>query len=318
MESKVGKAPRDLAIDRLRGALVIIMVLGDYIAGVNWIPNYLKHAPDIGFTIADAVAPAFVFVIGLNYELSFLRRYAENKAGVYRYFVMRYLSILGIGAIITAGADLANRPTGWGVLESLGVAGLITLAVIRFPVWVRASVGILILCGYQFLLDAYMLESVMNSGHGGFFGSISWASQLILATCVAAIYRKGMNAYLICNAVLWLAAWGSAWVVPISKNRVSLSFIVLTLALTSSIFLVMKVLDRFSPSEEGILIWWGRNSLGLYLIHLLVLSLFGLPAITWWYAEVPVWLFSIQVTGIVVFMSFIAHILYRNQRKKRS
>lgn len=305
------KAQRDLAIDRLRGALVITMVIGDYIAGINWIPEYLKHAPDIGFTIADVVAPAFVFVIGLNFAPSFRHRVSEDKPAAYRYFIQRYLSLIGIGAIITAGAALADRPTGWGVLESLGVAGLLTLLVVRLPIWSRILIGLIMLCGYQYLLDTVMLQSVLSTGHGGFFGAISWSALLILSTAVSDIWRKGKSLFVICNIALIGAAAVSAVLVPVSKNRVSLSYILITLAISSLVFLVVKTLSK--SNKLGLFCWWGQHSLGMYLTHLLVLSLFGLPPVTWWYAEAPLWLVLIQLTAILTFMSLFARWL--NARK---
>ena len=80
--SDIDAAPRlperILAIDRYRGLLVILMVGGDYLSGVQLVPAALKHAPDIGFTIADTVASAFVFTVGLNYGPSFARRMKKS------------------------------------------------------------------------------------------------------------------------------------------------------------------------------------------------------------------------------------------------
>jgi hypothetical protein len=309
--TKEQKRTRDFSIDRLRGTLVMLMVIGDYIAGINWIPDYLKHAPDIGFTIADTVAPAFVFVIGLNYGPSFKHRFSENSALAYRYFTQRYLSLIGIGAIITAGADLADRPTGWGVLESLGVAGLITLTLIRLPTWSRFVIGLAILGLYQYFLDTAMLESVLTTGHGGFFGAISWSALLVLSTAVADIWRKGMKQFLVCNAALIAVAAYSILIVPVSKNRVSLSYILITLALSSLVFLIVRAIAK--SQKVGLFVWWGQHALGLYLTHLLVLSLFGLPPVTWWYSEAHPLLMLVQIVFILGFMTFVARWL--NKRK---
>ena len=305
-EPSIAKPNRDLAIDRIRGALVILMVAGDFAGGVNWVPAFLKHAPDIGFTIADTVAPIFVFLIGLNFGPSFTRRLSHHRVGGYRHFFTRYLSLTGIGAIISAGADLADRPEGWGVLQSLGVAGLLTLIFIKLPIWARFVSGLVILCGYQYLLDAYFLENVLGSGHGGFFGAISWTALLILSTAVADIWRKGMKPFLVCNAALIAAATISAFIVPVSKNRVSLSYILISLAMSSLVFLIVKALSRFSSEKEGLLCWWGKNSLALYLLHLLVLSVFGLPPAPWWYVEATPWLSLVQLAGVLAFLSFLA------------
>jgi predicted acyltransferase len=299
-------AIRDLAIDRLRGALVILMVTGDYLAGIGIVPSFLKHAPDIGFTVADTVAPAFVFVIGLNFGESLSRRLREGRAAAYRYFLMRYLALTGIGAIIAAGATATGQPTDWGVLQAIGVAGLIGLIFIRFPVWVRFAVGALMLCGYQYLLDTVMLDTVLRAVHGGLFGAVSWGALLVLSTAVADVWRKGRMPYAACLVALVVAAAVSAIIVPVSKNRVSLSFILIALALSAVVFLVVQSATRAAGGRAGFLCWWGENALALYLIHLLVLSVFVAPQIAWWYVEAPAWLAAMQLAVILGLMSVVA------------
>jgi uncharacterized membrane protein len=299
-------AVRDLAIDRLRGALVILMVIGDYLSGIEFVPSFLKHAPDVGFTIADTVAPAFVFVIGLNSGTSLSRRLREGRVAGYRYFLMRYLALIGIGAIIAAGATMTGQPTDWGVLQAIGVAGLIGLVFIRFSIWVRFAIGALMLCGYQYLLDTVMLDTVLHSVHGGLFGAVSWGALLVLSTAVADVWRRGRVPYAGCLIVLVVAAAISAVIVPVSKNRVSLSFIVITLALSAVVFLIVKSVRWFAVGRAGLLCWWGENALALYLIHLLILAVVVVPQIAWWYVEAPPWLAAIQLAVILGVMSLVA------------
>lgn len=294
---------RHVAIDRFRGALVVLMVAGNFAAGVNVIPAFFKHAPDIGFTIADPVASAFVFTIGLTYSHSFARRSAEARPGAYRHFVMRYLALIGIGAIITAGSNLTGRPSTWGVLQAIGVAGLITLLFIRLPAWSRFVIGAVILAGYQWILDLGMLDAVLRSDHGGLFGSISWSALLILATAVADIWRRGTLRYAICCAVLVVAAGISLLIVPVSKNRVSLSFILVTLALSALVFFAVDAISRVRVARAGLIAWWGENALALYVLHLLLLGAVVAPAFTWWYVEAPLWLAVIQLTVILGLLS---------------
>lgn len=313
MIQKVGLT-RNLTIDRLRGALVILMVVGDYLSGVQVIPSFLKHAPDIGLTIADLVAPAFLFVIGLNFAPSFRRRMNDGTAATYRYFALRYLAFVGIGATIAGAANMVGQPTDWGVLQSIGIAGLICLAVIRTSTWVRFASGLILLIGYQFLLDTAMLEAVLNSVHGGFFGAVSWGALLILSTAVADIWRKGLVPYLYCCSGLVVAAGISSLLVPVSKHRVSLSFILITLAISAVVFLIFDGLSRKSSKQAGLFCWWGQHALALYLIHLLVLAIFVTPSIPWWYAEAPVWLAILQLGAILGSMSLFALLLDRRRR----
>jgi len=48
---------RSNAIDQFRGLAIVLMVLANYLAGIGWIHTWLKHAPDIGLTVTDLVAP---------------------------------------------------------------------------------------------------------------------------------------------------------------------------------------------------------------------------------------------------------------------
>lgn len=297
---------RDFSIDRLRGVLVIAMVIGDFLGGIQSVPSFLQHAPDIGLTIADTVAPAFVFVIGLNFGPSFVRRSRSGGAEAYRHFLWRYLGLIGLGAIISGGGALVGSPTTWGVLQAIGVAGLLCLLVIQLPTWARFVVGALLLLGYQYVLDEGMLQSVLESVHGGFFGALSWAALLILSTAVADVWRRGMTPYLVCCGALVVIAGVSALLIPVSKHRVSLSFIMITLAISAVVFLVVKALDRRGRWREGFLCWWGQNALALYLLHLVVLAVFVLPDSPWWYSQAPLWLATLQVTAIIAFMSTVA------------
>jgi predicted acyltransferase len=299
--------PRILSIDRLRGVLVVLMVGGDYLAGVEVVPAFLKHAPDIGLTIADTVAPAFVFVIGLNYGPSFARRVRQGTGRAYRHFLVRYLALIGIGAVIAAGATaFAGQPTDWGVLQAIGVAGLVCLGFIRLPAWARFAAGLLMLCGYQVLLDAVMLPAVLHSVQGGLFGSLSWGALLLLSTAVADVWRAGLRPYGICCAALVVAAAIAGLFVPVSKVRVSLSFVLITLAMSALVFLAFDLASRVVARRPGFFCWWGENALALYVLHLLILAFAVLPPIAWWYVGAPMWLAATQLTVILVVLSTIA------------
>lgn len=299
-------AARDLTIDRLRGSLVILMVIGDFISGIAFVPALLKHAPDLGLTIADTVATAFVFVIALNFGPSFRRRMRSSVADANRHFMLRYLAFIGVGAVIAGGANMVGQPTDWGVLQAIGVAGLIGLAFIRLPTWSRFLIGAALLSGYQFVLDTSMRDVVLGSVHGGLFGAISWGALLVLSTAIADVWRQGTLSYVICCLCLVVGAGISSVLVPVSKHRVSLSFILITLALIATVYLVVELLSRGHKRPSGLLSWWGQNALALYLVHLVVLGIFAMPPIDWWYVDAPMWLSAIQLTLILGFMSLAA------------
>lgn len=311
---RVQEATRNLAIDRLRGVLIILMVGGGYLADVHVVPAFLKHAPDIGFTVADAVAPAFIFVIGLNYGPSFARRMPQGAARAYWHFMLRYLALIGIGAIITAGATtVAGIPTNWGVLQAIGVAGIVCLPFIRLPAWARFVVGVSMLCVYQVVLDTVMLDIVLASNDGGLFGAVSWAALLVISTAVADVWRMGLRPYAICCTALAVAAAIAAFIVPVSKSRVSLSYILVSLAIGAVAFLVFDLSARVVADRPGFFCWWGENPLVLYLLHLVLLGFVVLPDVAWWHVDAQVWLVVLQLAAILGVLSMVAWWLHRRR-----
>ena len=58
------------AVDQFRGLAIVLMVLANYLAGVDIVPAWLRHAPDIGLTVIDLIAPFFIFAIGITYGIS--------------------------------------------------------------------------------------------------------------------------------------------------------------------------------------------------------------------------------------------------------
>ncbi len=309
------RRPRVLAVDRYRGALVWLMVAGNYLGGVMAVPDFVKHTPDIGLSIADLVAPAFVFAMGINYGPSFARRRtAYGEGAAYRHFLLRYFAILGVGAFLSAGGTVvAGEPTTWGVLQALGEAGLIALVVIRCNLWIRLGVGVAVLVAYQLVLDHGGLASVLGTVQGGFLGGLSWGALLILSTAIADLWRRSTGALAIACGGTTVAAVVAVLVVPVSKNRVSLSYVLVTLAVAAIAFLLTVLGSRIVAQRAGYLAWWGENPLALYLIHLLLLALVVLPPVSWWYEGAPLWLAGLQLAAIMTLMSLIAWWLHRRR-----
>ncbi len=309
---------RILSIDRYRGALVWLMVAGNLLGGIAAVPDVIKHTPDIGLSVADLVAPCFVFVIGINLGPSFARRRAESGRGAaYGHFALRDLALLGIGEIISAGGGIVGQETSWGVLQALGLAGLIALLVIELSTWWRVAIGAALLIAYQLILDHGALAAVLGTVQGGFIAGLSWGALLILATAVADLWRRGLPSLAVTGGALALVAIVSVLIVPVSKNRVSLSYILVTLAVAAIAFLLTDLGARLVPDRPGYLAWWGENPLVLYLLHLLVLGLVTLPAADWWYADASLWLAALQLVAVMTVLSLAAWWLHRQRVRMR-
>lgn len=308
------------AIDQFRGFAILLMIAANYLSNIRVIPAWLKHAPDIGYTVVDLVAPLFVFAIGLTYGLSFHGRLARHGPWkTYNHFFSRYLALLGLGYLLTLAWEFSGieRPeVSWGLLQALGAAGLITLPLIHLsPRW-RWLSGLGLLAVYQLLLDRYWLADVLRAPHNGPWGALSWGALLILATALADLYfdiPRGRRAFAWVCALVTSFGLALAVLVPLSKARASASYVLLSLGLSGLVFFLFHLLDRRWQVKIPILSEWGRNPLLLYLLHYLFIGIFAIPPIPGWYVAAPLWLVLLQLLALLGALSGIGLFLNRRQ-----
>jgi len=307
---------RNLALDRFRGLAIILMLIVNDLDTVHGVPAIVKHAPDTGFHLADAVAPLFIFAIALTFRPSFLRRAAEDKGRTYAHFASRYLAILGLGTIFSAIGTVAGEPSDWGALQSIGVAGLLTLLVVRLPAWARTLISFGALGVYQVLNQGPIRGMVFGSDHGGFLGSFSWAAMLILCTVMAELYGKGMKRFLPAAGIVTALAAGSAFIVPISKNRVSASYVLVSIAMCCAVYLLADLFTKKLPGiRKGLTAWWGENPMLFYVLHLVFQGITRFPFILMDIEERALWIGLLDTAFIFAVISVIAWKL--DQKGKR-
>jgi predicted acyltransferase len=228
------------------------------------------------------------------------------------------MAILGIGSLmITIGLAYLNDPTmiNWGVLQSIGVAGLMTVLVIRLPTLWRLGVGAVVLGGYQVLLDRYWVDVTIRSPHGGLQGALAWGAMLILSTVLADLFHdvaRGCKVYPWASlAVLALGA-GLAFLFPVSKHRVSSSYVIITLGVSALVFWGFHLLNEGLRVRVPLLSAWGQNPLLLYLLHYIGIGLFFLPGVPALYTDAPLWMVGLELALLLAALSWIAWRLQRS------
>ncbi|MCB2173464.1 DUF1624 domain-containing protein [archaeon] len=299
------------SIDQFRGFAILLMVLANYINDINTLPAWFKHASDIGYTFSDLVAPLFVFAIGLTFGMSFRRRYSRDGAWkTYNHFFSRNLALIGLGFLITLVGTYASyysSSTNWGLLQALGAAGLITLPFIKVDAKFRWVFGVIILMLYQLLLDKYWMTQVINAAHNGPYGALSWGAMLIIATSLGDLYQQDENRSNLFWISIILIAIGifTGQIIPISKHRASASYVVLSLGLSSLVFYFFHIMENTYQYSLPILSEWGKNSLLLYILHGVLLSILLLPQNPNWYYNAPLWLIVFQASAVILILSWI-------------
>ncbi len=299
------------------------MVLVNYLADVRIVPAWLKHASDTGLTFVDVIAPAFLFAIGLTYRVSMERRLArDGRAATIGHFVRRWFAIMGIGALISAGEGLTGvsvRAVDWGVLQAIGVAGLLTLPLLRRSGWFRLLAGGLLLAIYQVGFMLFFADHVLISSHGGLWGSLAWTATLVFSTCFGdLLHQSGRRAVLrrdagpVIAAVAFLAVGLLlSLAVPISKPRVSASYVLVTVGISGLVFWALFVVGERIGARVSALVWWGRNPMLLYVLHYFLLALIVLPGVDWWHDGASTVLVSLQSVGLIGILTLVAWLLHR-------
>ncbi len=118
---------RELSIDVLRGADVLLMLFVNEVAGVTGAPAFLRHVGiDVdGMTITDVVFPAFLFIVGLALPAALAARVRrESRPAVLRHVVTRAMALVVVGVLMVNAehgvTGLLSAPV-WNIVMTLGV-----------------------------------------------------------------------------------------------------------------------------------------------------------------------------------------------------
>ncbi|MCX7030292.1 MAG: heparan-alpha-glucosaminide N-acetyltransferase domain-containing protein [Spirochaetes bacterium] len=312
----VGAGPRDLAIDRFRGLAILLMVIANFLMHVRAVPPWLKHAPDVGLTVVDFIAPGFIFAIGLTFPGSVRRRLSRDGGRrMVEHVVGRAMALVGIGTLFSIGEwrfGLGGGGLPWGTLQSIGVAILLALPALFLPVPARIAAALAGLAVYQWALDSFWLAEVVVSANAGLQGSLSWALLLIMSTVFADLRAEKRTGWYLVVAVLMLAAGiAAAAFIPVSKHRMSLSFVLIVASSSALVFQLFDLTRTWFGTRGRLLATWGGNPLALYIAHFFLLAVFLVPPVPWWHVEAPLWLAAVQGAAFVAVLHALASWLRR-------
>lgn len=212
------KAParRIDAIDQFRGYTVAAMFVVNFCGGLKAIPDWIKHH-NFHFSYADSIMPSFIFISGLTYRLSLIRRIARDGASVaYRHAAIRGLGLVlvslmlfGFGTSFESWEKLAAPGAArefiaglikadlWEVLAIIGVCQIVILPVVAASWGIRllALVGLAVLhAALSQMFNFHFLAGLPNSfdrfwgaagksgWDGGMFGVLTWSAVMLAGT----------------------------------------------------------------------------------------------------------------------------------------
>jgi predicted acyltransferase len=299
-------------LDQFRGFTVCLMILVNILAGFDTVPSWLKHATKPGsVNLPDFVIPSFLFIMGVTLDISFARSRAVRGTGrTVRRFLLRGLALIAFGVL---GSLLLshNVVKEWGVLETLGVAGLAALPFMFLPPDWRPAAAALPVLGYEAIAHSGFRGwlAVHDEGHlGGIPGGLAWAGVVLLGTYAGSLVGKGNNRGLRAYcATLGMMAIASGLVlsrsIPLYKPTVTPSYLLLVTGAAALALLLFSVLDlRFLPFKV-----FGVNALAIFMLHgiVLVTVMSHVPSTS------PLPLILLVLVGVYGLCGLVAAILYR-------
>jgi predicted acyltransferase len=148
--STQSSSSRSVALDALRGLTVALMLLVNNVALGTFTPAQLQHAAwSAGIHIADLVFPWFLFCAGtaLPFAWASARKRHSSRWDWSRKALQRAVTLFALGCFLTSAIN--HAPTiSLGVLQLIGLAGLVAALLEPQRPVLRGGIAALLLIGY--------------------------------------------------------------------------------------------------------------------------------------------------------------------------
>lgn len=167
------------SVDQCRGFAIVMMLLGNFMGKFAFMPGLLTHHR-YGMTLAETIAPLFLFLVGMSYRGSFLRRMERGGLGAARLWAARRFTMIFVLGLLVYPGHI------WDALTHIGLAGILLLPVIHRGVAARLAAVVLFGAVHQAMFTRTGYGAwVMNSPvclNGGPLAGLTWGIVVLFGT----------------------------------------------------------------------------------------------------------------------------------------
>lgn len=268
---------REASVDLFRGTVVILFLfLNAWFSFTpeNEIPFIFRHNNPEMLLPGDFVAAFFTFIIGVSLALSFARRKLKGESILesIKVYVKRFILLILLGFFLDSLFYFQDHGLVWGVLQTLGIAGLISLPLLALRNRNRIAIALLVLALYGILMiqSQVFLDEVTHSRNGGPFGAISYGAITIFGVVAGEMLinkKKFFQTALSTGMILILLSIAISAFMPYSKVLVSPSYALISSGAAFFMLALFKYLDERYKTTNEMLIAYGRNSLLAWILQ---------------------------------------------------
>ncbi|RUR12496.1 acyltransferase family protein [Legionella sp. km772] len=301
---------RILSLDVFRGLIIVLMII---VNSQNTLAYpLLLHADWNGFTLADLVFPAFLFIVGLTAVISLQRHLGlEKKGNVYKSVIKRSLIMFFLGLLLAVFPWNIHLETFrfYGILQRIAVCYLLSsLIFLNSSLKTQIGIFLFIIIAYWYLMTqvavplggvnqltpagswvAYMDQLFFSPNHllnktydpEGFLSTFPALATTLLGMFAGHILigeqeNKLKNFYLLCVLGLIMMLGGYWWNIyfPINKSLWSSSYVLWSGGISLLIFAACFLVIDIMDYQRWALPFkiFGMNALFAFIVHVLFLK----------------------------------------------
>jgi len=273
---------RILSLDQFRGFAIFGMILVNFLGHFDVIPETFKH-PRFGMTFANAIAPYFLFAVGMGFRLSLQRKITKlGKTKAYLLSIKRYIILIAIGVVLYGPDPVCDM---WDALVDIGFGGLLALPFIVSNRFVRISMAFVFLIFHQllFALTPYGEWTMVNSIDGGPLGIFPWSSILIFGTIIMDYLVELPQKHFIKNSLvlgvlLMILGYGLSLLEPqslwqFSQRSMTMAYPLFSAGLSIITYVAFYAINDIRKIEIPHLTLFGMNPLAIYILQQVLIAL---------------------------------------------
>ncbi|QMT60353.1 acyltransferase family protein [Legionella sp. PC997] len=318
MSSNSTEVGRILSLDVFRGLTMALMVLVNS-QGTRMTFPILEHAEWNGFTLADFVFPAFLFIVGITTVISLKRHLkVESKTLLYRSILTRTVLLFLFGMFLNAFPshfDLATVRV-YGILQRIAFCYFIcALLYLNTSVKTQFFIFFGILIGYWYFLTQIPIPGTgmdqlsMTNNWVSYIDSLLFSPVHLLsktfdpegllstipaiATTLSGVLvghflltpinKQKKSMIIIATGILsLLLAWIWSYNIPINKNLWTSSFVLWSSGFSLIVFgLCFFIIDVLGYTKWSLPFKiFGMNALFIFIFHVLLLKIQSMFVVT--------------------------------------